>query len=88
MSEYQVRGWVAWHHHMALVMMALEFALREKLLCKNVAPLLSTRDIRELITIRLATKKKTFADVLGQVFRRHKKRKEAIDNFHHKNLRI
>ncbi len=23
MSQYQVRGWLAWHHHMVLVMMAL-----------------------------------------------------------------
>ncbi len=21
MSQYQVRGWLAWHHHMALVML-------------------------------------------------------------------
>jgi len=86
MSEYQVRGWRAWHHHIALVMMAQEFVLREKLLCEDAAPLLSTRDIRELITIKLATKKKTITDVIVQIFKRHRKRQEASDYFHQKNL--
>jgi len=88
MSEYQVRGWLAWHHHMALVMMAQEFILREKLLNKDETPLLSTRDVRELIIIQLATKKETFLDILSQIFRRHRKRKEAIDMAHQINLRI
>jgi SRSO17 transposase len=88
MSEYQIRGWLAWHHHIAMVMMALEFTLREKLLCKEVSPLLSTRDIRELLTIKLATKKKSIADILVQIYKRHRKRKEAADNFHQNNLLI
>ena len=31
MSDYQVRGWRAWHHHMALVQLAMLFLLREKM---------------------------------------------------------
>lgn len=30
MSDYQVRGWLAWHHHMAMVMMSMYFVLSEK----------------------------------------------------------
>ena len=30
MADYQTRGWVAWHHHMALVMLAMLFMLSEK----------------------------------------------------------
>jgi SRSO17 transposase len=25
MTDYQIRGWLAWHHHIALVMMAMAF---------------------------------------------------------------
>jgi len=88
MSEYQVRGWRAWQHHTALVMMALQFTLREKILCKDSTPLLSTRDVRELLMMKLLTKKKTFKDILEQMFTRHKKRREASDKFCQKNLRI
>jgi hypothetical protein len=29
MADYQVRGFNAWHHHMALVMIALMFLAKE-----------------------------------------------------------
>lgn len=31
MADYQVRGWDAWHHHMALVMMAMLFLTQERM---------------------------------------------------------
>ena len=37
LAEYQVRGWRAWHHHMALVMMAMLFMLGERLLHKQLS---------------------------------------------------
>ncbi|WPV66719.1 MULTISPECIES: hypothetical protein [unclassified Chitinophaga] len=56
MSDYQARGWLAWHHHMGLVMMALHFILSEKILFRNEYPLLSAYDIREIM-IRAYAKK-------------------------------
>ncbi len=32
MAEYQVRGWQAWHHHMALVMMTMLFMTKQRIL--------------------------------------------------------
>ena len=31
MADYQTRSWPAWHHHMALVMMALLFLMQERM---------------------------------------------------------
>lgn len=31
MADYQTRGWLAWHHHMALVMLAMLFLTQERL---------------------------------------------------------
>jgi SRSO17 transposase len=31
MSDYQARGWRSWHHHMALVMMAMLFMLEQRI---------------------------------------------------------
>jgi len=31
LDHYQARGWKAWHHHMALVMMAMLFMLKERM---------------------------------------------------------
>jgi len=47
MADYQLRLWNAWHHHMALVMMAMLFILSEKLRMQEQCPLLSCADYRE-----------------------------------------
>jgi len=31
MADYQTRGWLAWHHHMSLVMLALFFLMQERM---------------------------------------------------------
>jgi len=31
MADYQTRGWLAWHHHMVLVMLALLFLMQERM---------------------------------------------------------
>ena len=43
MTDYQVRGWLAWHHHMALVMMAMAFTLSDKIVQKQEMPDIDNR---------------------------------------------
>jgi len=49
MAYYQVRKWCVWHHHMALVMMAILFMLCERIPHKDTYPLLSCAHIEELL---------------------------------------
>lgn len=49
MSDYQVRKWSGWHHHMALVILAMSFIVKERVQNKTDYPLLSCRDIRIMI---------------------------------------
>jgi len=49
MSGYQVTGWLAWQHHMALVLMASLYILNIKLQEQEEIPLLSVRDARLLV---------------------------------------
>ena len=81
MSDYQVRQWLGWHHHHALVMMACLFVLEERLHHREVAPRLSVRDARLLIIARWWG---TAADVekhLQFIEQRHRKRKRAIAHY-------
>jgi SRSO17 transposase len=73
MSQYQVRGWLAWHHHMALVMMSMEFILSEKMLFENEYPLLTSYDIREIF-IKVYATKGTLEEVMAQMKHRHAQR--------------
>ena len=80
MTDYQVRGWLAWHHHMALVMMAMAFTLNEKILQKEEMPLLSASDIRLLLINKFAETSQKKYTIEQQIKNRHKLRQMDIDN--------
>ncbi len=80
LADYQTRGWLAWYHHMALVMLAMQFQLRERMLHAQDHPLLSTADIVELLRHQLPAAVVTPEDVMAQLRHRHRKRKNSIDS--------
>lgn len=84
LADYQTRGWLAWHHHMALVMLAMLFQLRERLMHAQEHPLLSAADVVELLRHYLPAAAVTRADVLAQLQQRHRKRRNSIDSAYRK----
>ncbi len=83
MAQYQVRGWQAWHHHMALVMVALMFLAKERLANRETANLLSCNDLVEIMRHKLPSKIKTDADLAASIKDRHRRRQLA-KNFAYK----
>lgn len=66
LADYQVRGWLGWHHHVAMVMLAMLFILREKVLhapsCRELS--LSAGDVVFLLTQLLPRRIETPDDAL------------------------
>lgn len=86
MSGYQVTGWLAWHHHMALVLMASFYILKLKLDQQSNMPLLSVRDARLLIiAVHFATQKEVEL-CLEHISKRHRQRQADIDRYYMRNL--
>lgn len=79
LGDYQVRKWDAWHHHMALVMMAMLFLLQTRISHKDEYSLLSCHDITILLAHFLPRRDTSFDEILRQMEVRHKKRQELID---------
>jgi SRSO17 transposase len=79
MSDYQVRKWNAWHHHMALVMLSLSFLVKERILYKQEYPLLSARDIRLIIIAMLLNDPDNVDSRIAQLERRHQQRRKDIE---------
>ena len=73
MSQYQTRGWRAWHHHMALVSVALLFMMEERLLNPMEMPMLSAADIVEMMEWVLV-QRPTEKELLERIRRRHTQR--------------
>ena len=87
MADYQVRKWSAWHHHMALVMMAMLFMLTERMRHADTCPLLTCADIEELLSHFLPRRDTTEEEVLRQLETRHRYRQAAI-NSHARRSRV
>jgi SRSO17 transposase len=80
MADYQIRGWRAWHHHMALVMMAMLFMTKQRMMYENDHPLLSCYDIKVMLAHFLPRKDITADEVLRQMEIRHAKRRAVLQN--------
>lgn len=88
MADYQVRKWSAWHHHMALVMMAMLFMLTERRRHANTCPLLTCADIEELLSHFLPRRDTTEEEVLRQLEVRHRLRQAAINSHARRNRKL
>jgi len=88
MAQYQVRGWQAWHHHMALVMVALMFLAKERLAHRKTADLLSCNDLVEIMRHKLPSKIQTDADLVASIEDRHRRRQRAKESAYRKQAAI
>ena len=77
MADYQVRTWRGWHHHMTMVMLAMLFMMKQRILYREEAPLLSCRDIREMLEQFLPRKSVTEQEVAARIKARHRSRARA-----------
>jgi len=88
LDHYQVRGWKAWHHHMALVAMAMLFMLEERFLQRVVYPLLTCSDIETLLARFLPRRNRDPEELIRQMEVRHKKRQASIDSANRRQRRM
>ena len=84
MGDYQVRGWLVWHHHMTMVMITMLFMLEQRLHHQLDIPLLSCADISTILKSILPDGDVTEAEIFRQLNVRHKKRQASIDHAHEK----
>ena len=88
MADYQVRGWQAWHHHMALVMVALMFLAKERMAHRETADLLSCNDLVEIMRHKLPSKIQTDDDLVASIVDRHRRRQHAKNFAYRKQATI
>ncbi len=86
LDHYQARGWRAWHHHMALVTMAMLFMLKERIEHQQEHPLLSCADVETLLAHFLPRRDVGVDEVIRQMEVRHRKRQASIDSAYRKQI--
>jgi len=78
LHQYQVRGWKAWHHHIALTMMALHFILETQIENAETLPLMSCGDVKLMLGNILKNKLDEPEMLMQTIHQRHKIRRDDI----------
>jgi len=81
MTDYQVRGWRAWYHHMTLTIMALQYMLEQKMLHQKEIPLLSCPDIKFFLALTLTKKTENPEQVWSLIQKRHQQRQNDLNRY-------
>ena len=79
LDQFQTRKWNAWLHQVALNFLVSSFILKEKLLNKEEIPLLSAKDVKELVIFQLY-KQMTDEQMYQKIIHRHIRRQRDINN--------
>lgn len=88
LGDYQVRGWMGWHHHMAIGLMALLFILEERVRHGVAAPMLSTADIEKVLKHFLPRRDATDKELFRLLQESHDRRQRATASHRKRSLRI
>ena len=79
LDQYQARNWNSWHHHMALIMMAMVFLLQQRVVRKDNYPLMTISDMVFIFATILPSRRSNLAQALEIVEQRHRKRQRDIE---------
>ena len=89
LADYQVRGWLGWHHHMTMSLLAMLFLLQLNLHWREKAQMLTVQDVREILEVILPKRKITPQEILKLIEQKHRARDSAKRSHHRKyHLRI
>ena len=80
LADYQVRRWDAWHHHMALVMLATLFLTKQKIRDRKQWPMLSCNDLVTALAHLLPRRQLTAEDLAEIITQRHRRREQAKES--------
>lgn len=81
MTDYQVRTWRAWHHHITLTIMALHYMLEQKIEHQEEIPLLSCPDIKFFLAMNLNRKATSERETWELIQKRHILRQKDLDRY-------
>ena len=80
LADYQALGWRAWHHHVAIVMLAMLFIAQQRAARRPGLELLSPRDIVEMLKETLPRKPEGKDALVARINQRIDRRRGAIES--------
>jgi hypothetical protein len=81
MADYQVGRWDAWHHHMALVMLATLFLVKQKQGGRQQWPVLPFNDFVTALEHLLPRRQLTAEELADIIAKRHDLGRKAKESY-------
>ena len=81
MTDYQVRKWIAWYHHMTMTIMALHYILIQKIEHEEHIPLLSVPDIKFYLALTIPRKANNGEQIWNLIQKRHEQRAADLSRY-------
>ena len=80
LADYQAQGWRAWHHHVAIVMLAMLFIAQQRVARQPGLELLTPRDIVEMLKETLPRKPEGKDALVVRINQRIERRRGSIES--------
>jgi SRSO17 transposase len=87
LDQFQTRKWLAWQHQIALNFLVSSFILKEKLELFEEMPLLSARDVKEMV-LRELYEQMTQDQMMDRINKRHAIRQKDINLYYKKKSNL
>lgn len=82
LNQYQVRKYDAWHRHMVLCMMTMQFINEEKLKNNQKLQYLTAKDIKVMLAYYLDKRQKDFETLVQSIVKKNKKESQMLKYYY------
>ncbi len=77
LDQYRVTGWRGWHHHTAMVMLAMLYLLTTRAALADQANMLSLKDALEIVKVLMPQRRLTYDDAVEIIREKHENRERS-----------
>ena len=88
LADYEARSWRSWHHHVAMVLLAMLAVLIMQLELGKKADLTTLQDVKDILEIILPKRSIRDRDILEIIKAKHKARLSARESHHRRSAAI
>jgi SRSO17 transposase len=77
LDQYRITGWRGWHHHTAMVMLAILYLLTLRSALTEFANKLTLKDALEIVKVLVPQRQPTYEELIDMLREKHENREQS-----------
>ncbi len=86
LEDYEARSWRSWHHHIAMVLLAMLAALMMQIELGTKAEMLTLQDVKEILEVIMPKRDISDREILEIIKAKHRSRLSARESHHRRSI--